>query len=219
MTDAIDAVGSDTPIDELSEFGAGGIGKEDFLLLLVTQLRHQDPLDPLDAQDFASQLAEFTAMEQQILTNDLLETQIDLETAGIMESQNSVAIGMIGTGIVTDGDLVELAGSPEDSAYIATTGAATMSIDVTDASGNVVLTVTAAVTDEGIHRIDLGEQTEGLPPGHYTLSVELLEAAEGIEARPLASGVVQGVRWGELGPVLVVGSQEVPLSSVLEITN
>ena len=92
MTQAIGEVTRGT--DPLS--GPGGLGKDDFLRLLVTQLQYQDPLDPLDAQDFASQLAEFTAMEQQILTNELLQAQIDMDSASILETQNSAAIGMIG---------------------------------------------------------------------------------------------------------------------------
>ena len=47
------------------------------------------------------------------------------------------------------------------------------------------------------------------PPGTYTVSVELVAAAEGVTARPLSNGTVQGVRWGASGPVLVVGSEEV----------
>ena len=52
-----------------------------------------------------------------------------------------------------------------------------------------------------------------------TRLLEALGAEEGITVSPLSSGVVQGVRWGTLGPVLVVGSEEVPLVNVLEITS
>ncbi len=198
--------------------GAGGLGKEDFLRLLVTQLQYQDPLDPLDAQDFASQLAEFTAMEQQLLTNDLLEAQIEMSQASMIESQNSVAIGMIGTGIVADGNRVQITGSG-DAAYIASSGAASLKVDLLDLSGDVVATLNTAVDGEGIHRIELAGAADGLPPGQYTLSVETMAGGEGITVSPLSSGVVQGVRWGTSGPVLVVGSDEIPLVNVLEITS
>jgi flagellar basal-body rod modification protein FlgD len=201
-----------------SILGPGGLGKEDFLRLLVTQLQYQDPLDPLDAQDFASQLAEFTAMEQQLITNELLEAQIEMNTAAMLESQNSVAIGMIGTGIVTEGDQVALDGSGPQSGYVATSGPATLALHLTDGSGAVVLTTNAAVSASGVQRIDLGSAAESLPPGRYTLSVEILAGAADVTARPLASGLVDGVRWSTDGPVLVVGEREVPLSNILEIT-
>lgn len=50
------------------------LGKEDFLKLLVTQLRHQDPMNPEDPKDFVAQLAQFSALEQQINANSNLES-------------------------------------------------------------------------------------------------------------------------------------------------
>ncbi len=199
--------------------GPGGLGKDDFLRLLVTQLQYQDPLDPLDAQDFASQLAEFTAMEQQLVTNELLQAQIDMNTASMIESQNSVAIGMIGNGIVADGDVAHLTGSASDAVWVASSAAASVRVSVQDAAGQVVFSTTAALDGDGVHRVALGEAAEDLAPGRYTVSVELLGGEEGVTTRALSSGVVQGVRWGQSGPVLVVGSDEVPLANVLQITN
>lgn len=199
-------------------FGTGALDKEDFLRLLVTQLQYQDPLDPLDAQDFASQLAEFTALEQQLNTNELIEQQIEMTSASMVESQNSVAIGLIGNGIVAEGDQIDLSGEAGDSAYIHTSGPATVTVEILDASGSVVFTTNVAVTEDGLHRIDLGSASDDLDPGRYTLSVNVAGGAEGVTARPLSSGIVQGVRWGDDGPVLVVGDTEVPLSRVLEIT-
>jgi flagellar hook assembly protein FlgD len=83
----------------------------------------------------------------------------------------------------------------------------------------VVATLNTAVDGEGIHAIDLAEASNGLAPGQYTLSVETQAGGEGITVSALSSGVVQGVRWGTSGPVLVVGSTEVPLMNVLEITS
>lgn len=197
----------------------GALGKEDFLKLLVTQLQYQDPLDPLDAQDFASQLAEFTAMEQQLITNELLEAQIQMESAAIIESQNSVAIGLIGSGVVSPGDQVALTGQDTDSVHYTTSGEATVRIDVRDASGQIVLSLSDSTVGAGVHAVRLGAAGADLPPGDYTVEVEVVGGAEGVFASPLSHGVVQGVRWGESGPSLVIGNREVPLVDVLEITN
>jgi len=212
----IDAIGGGSTVPDSLLSGSSGIKQEDFLKLLVTQLQHQDPLDPLDAQDFASQLAEFTAMEQQILTNQLLEAQIQMNSATMIESQNSVAIGLIGSGIVSEGDQVELSGSSDDAVFIATNGPASVRVRVFDASGAEVLTLDQSLTGEGVQSIDLGNA--GIAAGRYTVSVEILGGAEGVTARPLSSGVVTGIRWGDTGPVLVVGSEEISLADVLEVT-
>jgi flagellar basal-body rod modification protein FlgD len=198
--------------------GPGGLGKEDFLTLLVTQLRYQDPLDPLDAQDFASQLAQFTAMEQQLLTNDLLETQIAMNEVALIAEQNSVAIGMIGSTIVAEGNSVQITGGG-DAAWIATSQAASVRIDIVDEFGEVVGSLNATVPDAGVHRIDLSGVGSGLAPGQYSMRLHALNDTQGSVLTPLLSGVVQGVRWGETGPVVVVGGKEISLAGILEITS
>ena len=81
-----DAVGSTTankpPIGTLAPStgapsalaGAGGkMGKDEFLQLLVAQMRHQDPLNPMDGQQMAAQLAQFSSVEQLVSANDQLD--------------------------------------------------------------------------------------------------------------------------------------------------
>src|SRR6476659_4748934 len=66
-----------------------GLGKDDFLKLLVSQLQHQDPMNPVDDKDFMGQMAQFTSVEQ--LTN--MATAIDrMSTA----SQSTQSIALIG---------------------------------------------------------------------------------------------------------------------------
>ncbi|MFN3533793.1 MAG: flagellar hook assembly protein FlgD, partial [Desulfatiglandales bacterium] len=55
------------------------LGKEDFLKLLVAQLQHQDPLNPMNSTEFTAQLAQFSALEQQRNTNENLEKLIERE--------------------------------------------------------------------------------------------------------------------------------------------
>jgi len=192
------------------------LGKEDFLRLLVTQLRHQDPLEPLNAQDFATQLAQFTALEQQIHTNELLEQEMEFRTAEMIQAQNSAAIGLIGQRVVTLGDQVELSAGGAQEVYLSTTGAGAVRLQLLDADGNVALSMETTVAEAGVHRVDLSG-VGALGEGTYTLSVQPLGGD--VQASPLSSGVVRGVRPGPTGPVLVVGDQEVQLSNVLEITN
>ena len=97
----IDAVGSPTytpPVGTIEPTtaapsalaGAGGkMGKDEFLKLLVAQMRHQDPMDPMDGQQMAAQLAQFSSVEQLVSANErldeirqllLLQTQVVTET-------------------------------------------------------------------------------------------------------------------------------------------
>lgn len=196
--------------------GPDVLGKDDFLRLLVTQLRHQDPLQPLNAQDFAAQLAQFTALEQQIRTNELLEADAEMRVAEMIENQKGIAVGLIGQRVVAPGDRVEVTGGSNDALFFSTSDATSVSVRLSDASGQVVFSTDASTTAAGIHRIALDRH--GIAPGYYTLSV-VPHRSGAATVTPLASGVVQGVRLGPSGPLLVVADREVPLADVVQINS
>src|SRR4051794_38809200 len=76
-----------------------------FLQLLTTQLQNQNPMDPLDTNQFTSQLVQFSSVEQQLKTNDLLTTLVSTNTATIV----SASAGYLGAQITADGSTTTLA--------------------------------------------------------------------------------------------------------------
>ena len=77
MTSPVSGSGSGTQVPgsnaSWSIAGAGGkLGKEEFLQMLVTQMRYQDPMNPMEGQEFAAQLAQFSSVEQLVTANDTL---------------------------------------------------------------------------------------------------------------------------------------------------
>lgn len=64
-----------------SSTGSAVLGKNDFLTLLVAQLKNQDPLDPQDNTDFVAQIAQFSSLEQQITTNEKLDSLLEANQA------------------------------------------------------------------------------------------------------------------------------------------
>lgn len=68
---------------------AAGIGQEDFLKILLTQLSFQDPLKPLDNQEFIAQMAQFTSLEQARELNDKTDALLSIQSA-------TQTIGLIG---------------------------------------------------------------------------------------------------------------------------
>src|SRR5436190_3307205 len=79
---------------------------DSFLMLLTTQLKNQNPLDPLDTNQFTQQLVQFASVEQQLQTNDSL-------TALLKATQTSTAtaaLGFVGAQITADGATAHLAG-------------------------------------------------------------------------------------------------------------
>jgi len=81
---SIGAVGSATAVN----LETNGIGMQDFMKILLTQLTFQDPLKPMDNQEFMAQMAQFTSLEQTQQLNDkmyaLLTTQASLQSVGLI---------------------------------------------------------------------------------------------------------------------------------------
>ena len=64
-----------------SELNRAGLGQDDFLKILLTQLTFQDPLEPMDNQEFVAQMAQFTTLEQSKQTNDKMDTLLSIESS------------------------------------------------------------------------------------------------------------------------------------------
>jgi len=88
-----------TPPTTSSAGTAAGLGKDDFLKLLVTQLQHQDPMNPTDSQDFMAQMAQFTSVEQ--LTN--MAKSLDRMSVASQTAQSVALIGKTVTWAKDDG--------------------------------------------------------------------------------------------------------------------
>lgn len=117
----VDSVGS-------TSLQSGSIGLQDFLKILLTQLTYQDPLKPMDNQEFMAQIAQFTSLEQtqQINTklDTLLSSQSSLQSVGLIGKTVEVTT-QSGTAIGTVSSLSLASGSPQLT--ITTTSGATLS--------------------------------------------------------------------------------------------
>lgn len=140
---------------------------ETFLLMMTTQLQNQDPLDPMDSDQFAVQLATFSGVEQQVLTNDLLA---ELTAQSTMQSMAQMA-GWVGkearvaSPVYYDGDAITLSPNPAVAAD-------RVELVVTDATGLVVAREDLPVTTAPYEWTGLDAEGNPLPEGIYTLTLE-----------------------------------------------
>ena len=182
-----------------------------FLTLLTTQLKNQDPLSPMDSNQFTQQLVQFSQVEQQINSNQNLETLISL-TKGRSATD---AVSYLGkTLTVTDGSAALMNGSAH-WAYSLDSDAATANLIVSDSQGRTVY-ASPAEKGAGLHSFDWnGEDSLGntLSPGAYTLTV-IAKNADGntIPTRVASQGVVSEVDLTGSEPILMIGPLGVPLS-------
>ncbi|MEI9989988.1 MAG: flagellar hook capping FlgD N-terminal domain-containing protein [Rhizomicrobium sp.] len=184
-----------------------------FLTLLTTQLQNQDPMSPMDSNQFTQQLVEFSQVEQQINTNDNLQTLI-----GQGSSQTGAyAVSYLGKAVTVSNGQAPLASGQAIWAYNLGTSAANTQLSVTDANGNVVYTGKGE-TAAGTHAFTWnGENTNGtqLPDGTYKLSVTAT-AADGtaVTSTVTSTGVVGEVDMTGASPVLMVGPMPVQLTDI-----
>jgi flagellar basal-body rod modification protein FlgD len=189
-----------------------------FLTLLVTQLQNQDPLDPLDTNEFTAQLVQFAGVEQQINQNAHLESLIEVSKA----SGVAAMVNLIGKRIEADGTMLPLAGGEAEASYTLAEPAAETTLTLTDADGRVVLT-TAGETNAGRHGFVWdGRDGDGKPlaDGAYALAVTARRAdGSDIAVVTHIAGIVSGAASGEDGLLLNLGPVEVPMARVISITD
>ncbi len=197
----------------------GALGQEEFLTLLVTQLKNQDPLNPMNAEQFASQLAQFSSLEQLIQINDTLESQAD-QGSNLMQAMNaSTALGVVGRDVLAAGSALEVT---EDGAspVVVGVGGETVSgtLTIYGEGGEEVASMKLGALEPGRQDIEIDDAVSGLAPGRYTFGVELQDASgDAVESQTFSRMHIDGVRYGPEGPVLISGDLEIPLSNVVDV--
>ena len=173
---------------------------ETFLLMLTTQMQNQDPLNPIESQDFAVQLATFSGVEQQVRTNQLLESL----AAGIGMSGISQLAGWVGmearvaAPAFFDGTPIELAPMPDPASDAAT-------LVVRDQFDRVVSRESMPLGVDTIAWAGVGNDGAPLPPGQYSFQLESMNAGEITSTKPVQHyALVQEARQGATGIEIVL---------------
>jgi flagellar basal-body rod modification protein FlgD len=189
-----------------------------FLKLLTTQLQNQDPMNPMDSDQFTQELVQFSGVEQQINTNNNLQSLISLTQS----NASGAAVSYLGkTVTVTTGDAALQDGS-SDWSYALGASSASTALTVTNASGQVVYTGTGD-TASGQHDFAWdGTDNNGNqePDGVYKLTVTAL-ASDGsaVESAVASKGVVDEINLTGSTPMLMIGPMAVPVSQASAIDN
>src|SRR5271169_3771427 len=140
-----------------------------FLTLLTTQLQNQDPLDPLDTNQFTQQLVEFASVQQQVDMNSNMQTLISLQQT----SEATSAMQMIGSNVTLNASSSALTSSAPASWNLNSAGPATGQVTITNSSGTVVYTGTTSL-NSGSNAYTwngTGNTGQTWPAGQYTIAV------------------------------------------------
>lgn len=191
---------------------------ETFLTLLTAQLRNQDPLSPLDSNEFTAQLTQMAGVEQQLLTNDLLK--------GMIETQNSNALSnaaaYIGKEATAIWSTVRLEDGQANWSYELANNASTVSLEVLNSSGQVVWRGDGTETTSGVHDFSWNGQTTGGGQlddgGVYALRVTAKDAAgNAVSSQTLIRGRVTSVEMYDGTPYVTIGNSIMPLENLISL--
>lgn len=204
--------------------GSSVLGKDDFLKLLITQLKYQDPASPLDGSEFASQLAQFSSLEQLSNLNDSVKQSINANFILTQSINNTMTANLIGKNVKINSNKISDTGQGSISlGYNLPSSASTVSIKVYDQNGQLVRTINDLDTQSGDHQVSWDfTDSDGnrLPDGDYTFEVDAKDYNEnGISADTYITGQISGVRFDDDGTKILVGDTEYMLSDILEILN
>ncbi len=187
-----------------------------FLSLLTTQLQNQNPLDPLDTNQFTQQLVQFTSVEQAVKTNENLETLAKLSAASAITG----AVGYIGKEVTAEGSAAQLTNGSASWKYSIASDSPSATITIRDANGNEVFSENRPLSKGSeTYTWDGRTSTGGLAPdGAYTLSIRATDGNNGsIAVSTQISGIVEGVDMSGSEPVLIINGRELKLTEIVAI--
>ena len=221
---------------------AGGVnlGRDEFLQLLVAQLRNQDPTSPQSGHEFAAQLAQFSSVEQLTNINGAMSAQLAQFNAlagginGLRAGQINMtdqlsgridlqaATALIGQSVEVSDGSAAWDGQTRVPVAVRLAGAAQeVTLTVRDADGEVVRTIRTGALGEGDHTLAWdGALEDGSPaePGDYTVEVAAVgPEGQPVAATPLATGTVDRLTVEADGVYLWIGDRRVPFSALLSV--
>lgn len=187
-----------------------------FLTLLTTQLKNQNPLDPLNTDQFTQQITQFSSVEQQVKTNSLLSQLINNQNTGSL----TAALNFLGNSVVANGDTAELKNGTA-SFTVNSPVAVNATITVTNAGGKVVRTEQRSFQSGTSTYQFNGRNDAGVPQpdGNYKISIAAKSSDGSTQTvSTKTNGTVTAVDLSSGEPILTVNGNKVKLSDVVSVT-
>ncbi len=213
---SVSGITSSTPPTADTALKPRELGQDDFLRLLVTQLKNQDPLKPVENAAFIAELAQFSQLEQSAKQVKLLEQSIDSQTAALQFSM----LPLVGREVRINGAVLQFTAAPVSMRYALERDAASVSVAVLNEANQPVRTMTLGPQAAGEQQADWdGRDQNGnlVLPGTYTFTVSALDA-RGAQVGAASTSVVKvtGVRLENGQPKLLVGNLVIDPGTVIE---
>lgn len=209
------------PQKKMRQVGNNSLDKDAFMKLMLTQMKHQDPTNPMQSHEMAAQLAQFTSVEQLQNMNSNIEALKNAQNP----ASNFQALSLLGKAV--SGDSSQLTRSPGDKdhdfKFRLPGDASEATIKVRNSNGEIIRTYSLRDLKAGENKISWNGQDErGIPQsaGEYQFMIEAKNSSgKKLAATTQFDGIISGVNYTAQGPVLMIGNQGVKLSDVKKIVD
>ncbi|WP_374000721.1 flagellar hook assembly protein FlgD [Bdellovibrio bacteriovorus] len=209
------------PSKKVRTAGNPSLDKDAFFKLMLTQMKNQDPTNPLKSHEMAAQLASFSSLEQMQNMNKSLDEMKN----GQKPSENFQALNLIGKAVAGDSSKVVrgVNDKEHDFKFNLPMDASEVTVKVRDTEGNIVRTYNLKSLKQGANKLTWnGEDEKAMKalPGEYQFIAEA-KTADGkkLGIKTDFDGMITGVSYSNEGPVLHVGNQAIRFSDVKKITD
>lgn len=200
------------------------LGKDDFMKLMISQLKNQDPLNPMDGTAFSAQLAQFSSLEQLTNLNTYMKQSLDANATLTQSINNTLITGLIGKDVKLSGGDIKVNGQASITlGYNLPAEAKSAQIKIYNESGGLVKTIDGISTSAGSNKLswDLSDNNGNkLPNGKYKFEVDAVNlSGDNMTLDIFKIGTIDGVRFTDQGTVLLVGGAQYSLADIAEVLN
>lgn len=218
----VTAYTSDTS-DTSQNIDISTLGKNDFMKLLLAQMKHQDPMNPADNTEFVAQLAQFSSLEQMSEMNANLEGTLENNQMIAQAVNNAMMISYFGKTISAESDSFYYnSQDPVEIRFGLNSPAARGVLKINNQEGITVREISLDGLQDGANMIEWDGITNigvRARPGTYSYSIDAYDMFNNkVVATPVFSGIVDGISYRDGKAHLKVGNILIPIESVSDIT-
>ena len=198
------------------------MGKDDFLQLLITKLSYQDPLNPMQDEDFVAQLAQFSSLEQMENMNANLRDNLQYNYLLSQTISNTMSTSLIGRTVKAESDMLHLStGGTSDIRMNLQDSASKVTVTIYDGNGTAIRTITQENLSKGDVVIEWdGQDDSGIQvvSGDYWIEANAVDHNGGsFKPDMYVEGKVDRVTYSNGVAYFDIEGQSVPLSAVREV--
>ncbi|MEJ5350765.1 MAG: flagellar hook capping FlgD N-terminal domain-containing protein [Melioribacteraceae bacterium] len=199
------------------------LGKDDFLKLMIAQLKNQDPLNPMDGTEYAAQLAQFSSLEQLTNLNSYLKQSIDANYMLTQSINNTMLANLIGKQVKVNSKDLQVNGQESLSiGYELPEGVKSVKVNIYNQYGTLIKSLEAS-NKKGSNKLlwDLTDNNgEKVINGDYKFEVIASDYNDNaVNVTSYILGLIDGIKYSDNGTLLIINGAQYSAGDILEIIN